>query len=247
MELTEFFSQNPRMALGFSGGADSSYLLYAAVKYGVQVQPFFVKTQFQTETELDRAQKFACDMGCALKVIELDVLHRQNIACNPPDRCYHCKKLLFGEIKHAAENDGYMVISDGTNASDDISDRPGAKALAELGILSPLRICGITKDDIRRELRSANLSVWSEPANACLATRIPTGTQITEHDLYRVTCSENALKEMGFFDLRVRCMGNTARMELKGSQIEKAAALRNDILCALNPYFDSVFLDLKER
>lgn len=247
MTLEEFYMNNPRFALGFSGGVDSSYLLYSAVSCGVQVQPYFIKTQFQTDEELEKAREFAEGFGCALKIIRLDVLKNADVASNPTDRCYYCKKTLFGKVKNEALKAGFTVIADGTNASDDISDRPGFKALEELGILSPLRICGVTKNEIRERLKAANYPVWDAPSNACLATRIPTGKPITEAELYRVNCSENALKAMGFSDLRVRSMGNAARIELTGGQLEKAASMRKNVLCSLKPYFDDVYLNLKER
>lgn len=247
MKLEEFYAKNPRFALGFSGGVDSSYLLYSAVNCGVQIQPYFIKTQFQTDEELAAAQKFAEELGCTLKILRIDVLNNADVVSNPPDRCYYCKKVLFGRIKDEAKKDGFSIIADGTNASDDISDRPGFRALEELGVLSPLRICGITKTEIREKLKKAGLSVWNAPSNACLATRIPTGAPITEAGLSRVNCSENALKAMGFSDLRVRSMGRAAKLELTGEQLERAAARRRDVLCALKPYYDSVYLDLKER
>ena len=247
MKLKEFYASNPHFALGFSGGVDSSYLLYSAVSCGVQIQPYFIKTQFQTDEELKRARNFAEELGCTLKILWVDILDNTDVVSNLPDRCYNCKKFLFGRIRDVALLDGFGVIADGTNATDDISDRPGFRALEELGVLSPLRICGVTKAEIREKLKKAGLSVWNSPSNACLATRIPTGTPITETELYRVNCSESALKAMGFSDLRVRSMGSAAKLELTGGQLERAAMLRQNVICALKPYYDSVYLDLKER
>ena len=108
------------------------------------------------------------------------------MASNPPDRCYHCKRSLFTALLAAAKADGFPVVLDGSNASDDAGDRPGMRALRELEVRSPLRECGLTKSDVRRLAREAGLPVWDKPSYACLATRVPTGTAITREDLGRV-------------------------------------------------------------
>ena len=125
MELGKFFRQNPRAALGFSGGVDSSYLLYAAVQAGARVQPYFIKTAFQPQFELDDAKKLCAQLGVRLRVLELDALKSPGVAANPADRCYFCKTALFGALTEAARQDGYTLLLDGTNASDDAGDRPG--------------------------------------------------------------------------------------------------------------------------
>ena len=149
MELKEFFRQCPRVALGFSGGVDSAYLLYAALEHGAQVKPYFVKTAFQPRFELEDARRLCAQLGVELTVLELDVLAVPCVAENPPDRCYHCKRALFGRLRRQALADGYTVLIDGTNASDDAGDRPGMRALGELSVRSPLRECGITKAQVR--------------------------------------------------------------------------------------------------
>ena len=116
--------------------------------------------------------------------------------------------------KAQAEADGYTVLLDGTNASDQWDDRPGMKALEELGVLSPLRLCGVTKDEIRHRSREAGLFTWDKPAYACLATRVPTGTEITVELLQKVEKSEEALMKMGYKDLRIRLFSGAARVQL---------------------------------
>ena len=149
MDLSQFFRQCPKAALGFSGGVDSAYLLYAAVENGAQVQPYFVKTAFQPQFELEDARRLCAQLGVELSVLELDILNVPQVAENPADRCYFCKKALFGRLKEQAQQDGYRVLMDGTNASDDAGDRPGMRALGELSVRSPLRECGITKAQVR--------------------------------------------------------------------------------------------------
>ena len=132
MTLEQFFQENPRCALGFSGGVDSAYLLYAGVKAGADIRPYFIKTAFQPAFELEDAQKVARLCGVPLTVIELDVLAVPQVAENPPDRCYRCKNAIFSALARRAADDGRTVLLDGTNASDDANDRPGMKALGEL-------------------------------------------------------------------------------------------------------------------
>ena len=204
MELKEFFRQCPRVALGFSGGVDSAYLLYAALEHGAQVKPYFVKTAFQPRFELEDARRLCAQLGVELTVLELDVLAVPCVAENPPDRCYHCKRALFGRLRQQALADGYTVLIDGTNASDDAGDRPGMRALGELSVRSPLRECGITKAQVRALSKEAGLFTWDKPAYACLATRVPTGEAIAPETLQKVEAAEEALFSLGYSDLRVR-------------------------------------------
>ncbi len=146
MTLEEFFRENPKVALGFSGGVDSSYLLYAGLQYGAEVRPYFAKTAFQPAFELEDAKRLAQQVGAEVTVLDCDILRNEAVAANPSDRCYYCKTALFGMLKERVARDDYMVLIDGTNASDDAADRPGMAALRELEVRSPLRECGLTKD-----------------------------------------------------------------------------------------------------
>ena len=247
MELRDFFQECPKVALGFSGGVDSAYLLYAALDHGAQVRPYFIKTAFQPQFELEDARRLCAQLGVELTVLELDVLQIHGVAENPPDRCYHCKRALFGRLRQQAQADGYTVLIDGTNASDDAGDRPGMRALGELSVRSPLRECGITKAQVRALSKEAGLFTWDKPAYACLATRVPTGEAITPETLRKVEAAEEALFSLGYSDLRVRVFHGAARLQLPGQQLEQAAKKREAISQALAPWFDTVLLDLKER
>lgn len=247
MELAQFFARHPRVALAFSGGCDSAYLLYAARKHAAQVCAYYVKTAFQPAFELEDAKRLAQQLQAPMKVLELDVLGDGRVAANPKDRCYHCKRAMFARLKQEAERDGFRVLIDGTNASDDAADRPGMVALRELEVLSPLRLCGITKDRVRALSKEAGLFTWDKPAYACLATRIPTGTPIQQQTLSQVETAEEALRRLGFSDLRVRVGEQAAKLQLKADQMAKAVELRERILEELSPYFDQVLLDLKAR
>ena len=247
MTLTEFFKDNPRAAIAFSGGVDSAYLLAAAIKSGAQVRAYYVKSAFQPQFELDDAITLAEQLGADMKIIELDVLADENVSANPANRCYYCKKAIFGAICDAAKSDGFDLILDGTNASDDEDDRPGMKALRELEVRSPLRECGLTKAEIRRLSKDAGLFTWDKPAYACLATRIPTGETITAEKLAKTEAAEDFLFSLGFSDFRVRMAGNSAKLQLPESQLEKLMAQRSEILQTLKQYYDSVTLDLEVR
>lgn len=247
MTLNEFFSSYTRVALAFSGGVDSSYLLYEAIKNGTTVRAYYLRSDFQPAFETEDAFRLAGRLGADLVVIDFDILSQVDITENDADRCYRCKKAIFGEIIRRAAEDGYETIIDGTNASDDPADRPGMRALAELGIRSPLRECGLTKADIRRLSREAGLFTAAKPAYACLATRIPTGMKIKKTDLGRIERAEDALFALGFRDFRVRLMGKGARLQLRPDDFTTAIERREEILSALNGDFPEILLDLKAR
>lgn len=247
MTLQDFFSQNPRAAVAFSGGVDSAYLLWAAKAWGCDVRGYYVHSAFQPAFELADARRLAEEYAIPMTVLEADVLAVPGAAANGPDRCYHCKRALFSLLRAAAAEDGYTLLLDGTNASDDAGDRPGMRALAELCVRSPLRECGLTKEEIRRRSRQAGLFTWDKPAYACLATRVPTGTAIRLEDLARVEAAENALSGLGFSDFRVRLYGGAARIQLPEAQMAQALARREAVLEAVSPLFDGVFLDLGGR
>lgn len=247
MTLQEFFAFHPKAALGFSGGVDSSYLLYAAKAAGADVRPYFLKTPFQPRFELEDALRLARDLGTEVTVVEYDVLQNGTVAQNPENRCYYCKTALFRLLRRRSQADGYAILLDGTNASDDAGDRPGMRALREQGVLSPLRLCGLTKDEIRQRSREAGLFTWDKPAYACLATRIPAGTAIDRDTLCRVEAAEAALMDLGYSDLRVRVFHGAARIQLPRAQFPGDPAAAETLRRAVAPYFDPVLLDLKGR
>lgn len=247
MTLQEFFTEHPKAALGFSGGVDSSYLLYAGIKAGADIRPYFIKTAFQPEFELEDAKRLCAQLGAELYIIKLDALTNPDVVKNPANRCYYCKTGLFGTLQQRAKADGYTVLLDGTNASDDAGDRPGMKALTEMSVLSPLRLCGLSKAQIRELSREAGLFTWDKPAYACLATRVPTGEAITEALLARVEGAEQVLFSLGFTDFRVRVFYDAARVQLKPAQMQQALSRRSEILENIKPYFEIVLLDLNGR
>lgn len=247
MELKEFFKQNPKAALAFSGGVDSAYLLYAGIAAGCDLHAYYVKSAFQPQFELEDAKKLAEELGVSMTVLEQDILSETVVVRNPADRCYHCKNRIFGRILQAAHADGYELLLDGTNASDDANDRPGMRALKELSVRSPLRECGLTKEQIRSLSKAAGLFTWNKPAYACLATRISTGEEITAEKLYAAEQAEKYLSALGFSDFRVRSSGNNAKLQIREEQFEKLVLHRKEILHNLKLYYSSITVDLEVR
>ncbi len=247
MELSACFELHPEAAIAFSGGVDSSFLLWAASKYARRFKAYYAASQFQPQFERDDALRLAKELGANMQVIELDVLSAPKVAENPNDRCYWCKKAIFAAISSAALADGFTVIMDGTNASDDAGDRPGMKALKELSVLSPLRDCGLTKAEIRRLSKEAGLFTWNKPAYACLATRIPAGQAITPEMLAATEESEDYLFSLGFTDFRVRTRGKGALLQMREEQLPLLLEHRTDILEKLGRLYQTVALDLEVR
>ncbi|MCI9261895.1 7-cyano-7-deazaguanine synthase [uncultured Adlercreutzia sp.] len=184
--LEVFLSREPRFAVAFSGGCDSSLLLAAAKLAGNEVRAYLVKTAFQPAFELEDARRVVDALGVPLTVIEADVLTEEAICANPPDRCCLCKAFIFRTIRKAATADGFTVLVDGTNATDDPERRPGFAALDEAGVVSPLRRAGLTKANVRAVLTQLEGSFGLEPGALmsakpsfpCLAVYVPEGERI---------------------------------------------------------------------
>lgn len=247
MNLENFFKKYNKVAIAFSGGVDSAYLLYEAVKNKVDVQAYYVKSAFQPQFELNDAINLAKKLDIEMKILEADVFEDPNIIKNSKIRCYYCKTKIFSTIKNEAIKDGYEILLDGTNASDAYDDRPGMKAKDELEVLSPLRMCGLTKDEIRKKSRKAGLETWDKPSYSCLATRVMTNTPITREKLIRTEKAEDFMRKKGFVDFRVRNIKSSAKIQVKADQFEKVLELRKEILEELKKYYENVVLDLEER
>ncbi len=177
--LATFFARVPRFALAFSGGCDSSFLLASAVQAGCEVGVYSVKSAFQTRLEIKEAEIFAIEWGVAHTVIELDVFASPDICRNSSERCYYCKNLIFSTIWERAKKDGFDVLADGTNQTDNPARRPGFRALSELGVLSPLRRAAISKEDVRELSRNMGLLTAEKPNFSCLAVHAPEGELLT--------------------------------------------------------------------
>lgn len=177
------FDKSARHGLAFSGGVDSSLLLAEMMRAGVDVKAYLVHTAFLAPFEFDDANLVAHALGAPFEFIELDMLAHEDVCANPADRCYLCKRVIFSTILERMRQDGRTVLCDGTNATDDPVRRPGMRALAELGVRSPLREAGWTKDMIRARARELDLPTAEKPSFSCYATHVPTGEPITASSL----------------------------------------------------------------
>lgn len=246
MEIESFFKKYNRVTVAVSGGVDSAVLLYLAKQYADKVYACFVKSEFQPEFELQDALSVCRFLHIELKVINASVLSESKIAYNPKNRCYYCKRKIFSEICSFAKSNNSSVI-EGTNADDDIDDRPGFKAINELGVLSPLRLCGLTKNDVRKIAISVGIPVGQKPSYACLATRVPTGTEITKDILVITEKAESKLFEMGFSDFRVRYDKGNAILELTKEDRLKYLSNKDKIDLLLKPYYKHIQLSDRVR
>ncbi len=206
------------VAVAFSGGVDSTLLLIIANHVlGEKAIAVTAAGPNFPKNELEYAQSFCEKRGIAHLTINLDEEILESIEDNKEDRCYLCKKTIFANLQEAI---GEHIL-EGSN-SDDLNDyRPGRKALKELGVISPLEEAGFTKEDVRRALRLLDVPGSEKPSMACLASRVPTGEKITVSKLKMIEKSEEALKELGFSQLRVRHHGDLARIEVGEDEIEK--------------------------
>ena len=220
--LEAFFKDNHRVAIGFSGGVDSSYLVHVAASERADALPVFIKTPFIRDSEQRDAEEFCRRRGIRMEVVDIDLYSDESVVSNGPDRCYHCKRAMFEKVIEVARENGCDVVADGTNASDPVDD-------SELGIRSPLRDSDLSKSAIRRMSRMDRLETWNKQSNSCLATRIETGVRITPDLIDRVAASEDAVTAMGFSGIRVRTDGRSARVQFTKSQIADARARVDEI------------------
>lgn len=208
------------LAVAFSGGVDSTYLLHEAVKAGKEkVTALIMKTPSVPERELDEAVTFCKSRGISFFVLPADPFSAAGFRENGRDRCYICKHFLFSALLEKAKEEGIPFVADGTNADDRKEFRPGLRALKELDIRSPLAEAGLTKKEIRELSKKEGLPTWNKPSFSCLATRFPYGEELTVEKLRRTEAAENLLAELGFTQRRVRVHGNLARIEVLPAEI----------------------------
>lgn len=216
--LMQWLGRLENAAVAFSGGVDSTFVLAAAQKvHGEKVLALTVKTPYIPQWELDEAILYCKKNSIQHRIIYADIL--PEIANNPEDRCYICKRYVFTALKKAAQHEGFNHLLDGTNADDSGVYRPGLAALSELGIKSPLLENGITKPEVRHFSAQLGLPTAEKPSYACLLTRLPYNYEVKTEELLRIEKAELYLASIGYAASRVRNHGNIARIELEKEKI----------------------------
>ncbi len=236
------------VAVAFSGGVDSTFLLAAAQEaLGGRVLALTARAPFVALRESEEASAFCAARGIRQRFADVGMDAIPHFTENPPDRCYHCKKALFTALGAAAAEEGVSALAEGSNVDDQGDYRPGLKALSELGILSPLREAGLTKAEIRLLSHELGLPTWDKPSFACLASRFVYGETITPEKLRMVDAAEQFLLDRGFSQMRVRLHGGLARIEVPAEDIGRltAPALREEVAAAFRQLgFSYVTVDL---
>ena len=236
------------VVVAFSGGVDSTFLLALAVETlgrGKALAAMGISPSLP-DRERRAGGRLAEQIGAELVEIETGELDNPAYAANPAERCFYCKSDLFARLKALADDRGLSAVASGANADDTGDFRPGMRAAADLGVVSPLLAAGLTKDDIRAASRAMGLETWDKPAMACLASRVPYGRPVTAEKLSRIERGEALLGELGFSQFRVRDHDTVARVEVPPDEIARATANRDRIVEGLKAAgYTYVTLDLE--
>ena len=236
------------VAVAFSGGVDSAFLLKTAREaLGENAAAVTIRAPFVPSMEQEEAVSFCAEYGIPQYFMDIEPDGVEGFSDNPVNRCYLCKKALFSGILSLADQLGFLCVAEGSNVDDEGDYRPGLQAIRELGVFSPLRESGLTKQDIRDLSREMGLPTWNKPSCACLASRFPYGEHIDRELLRRVDLAEQFLREQGFGQLRVRIHGAvTARIEVEPEAFSSLLSIREAVTTAFHEYgFQHISMDLE--
>ena len=215
----------PAIIVAYSGGVDSAYLAYASTRVlGGNALCVTADSASYPERHRQMAIRLAREFGFQHEIVRTDEMSRPEYRANPANRCYFCKHELYTRLSAMAMERGMPAIADGSNADDRGDYRPGRQAAREFGVLSPLDAAGLTKNEIRELSRRAGLPTWDEPASACLSSRIPYFSEVTDEKLRMIESAENVLRDLGFRICRVRHHDSLARLELGEEDLARALA-----------------------
>lgn len=250
IKLKKILKSMGKVLVAYSGGVDSTFLIKMAKDVLGRDNVLAVTAQSATYplSELKDAKRSAKDIGVRHLIIHTNEFENNNFVLNPPDRCYYCKRELFNKLKDIAKKENINFIVDASNINDIDDYRPGTKAKKELGIRSPLQEAGFNKSDIRQFSKKISLNTWDKPAMACLASRLPYGEKIEVDTLRRIELAEDFLQRLGFRQVRVRCHGNMARIEVLPKDIKLLIknGLRDKIIAHLKKLgFSYITLDMQ--
>jgi uncharacterized protein len=224
------------LAVAFSGGVDSTVLLAVAHEVlGTRAAGLIADSPSLPRRDLAEARAFAASIGARLEVLATDELEDPRYRANRGDRCYFCRAALFEAMERWARGAGFAALAYGEITDDLAEVRPGRRAARESGIVAPLAEAGFSKADVRRYARERGLPAAEKAASACLASRLPVGTEVTRERLARIERAEERLRELGFSVLRVRDHGERARIEVGAAELEGARALVDELEARLAP------------